>query len=220
MAKENKTKVFVLYTMIFFALWTLCEMVVFQKLESLIENKVLYQLVGTVLIKNLVWTVPAALLICYFKQDVYVSLREMFSAQVHWLRYLPVFIGFTVYLLGGAMLQKGKLAISNDFGFDDVIVLLFVGITEELVFRGWLLNFTLREEKKWRCILINAILFLAIHFPVWIRQGEWISNFTSLGFLCVFGLSIIFSWTFVKSKSIIVPVALHTYWDLFMYLFY
>ena len=73
----------------------------------------------------------------------------MFSSKVNWLKYLPVFIIFTIYLLGGAILQNGKLTISNNFGFENVISLLFVGLTEELVFRGWLLNLTVKENKKW-----------------------------------------------------------------------
>ena len=211
MTKQNKTKVLVIYCALFFALWACLELFLFRWMDSAI---------GNAMIKMLVWAVPAAILIHRFQNDVFISLKEMFSSKVNWLKYLPVFIVFTVYILAGAILQKGKLALSAHFGLDDVITVLFVGITEELVFRGWLLNVTIRENKKWIPVGINALLFLAIHFPVWIRNGVFINSFTELSFLCVLLLSVVFSCTFIKSKNILVPIALHMYWDLLMFLFF
>lgn len=69
-------------------------------------------------------------------------------------------------------------------------------------------------------ILTNAVMFLVIHFPIWIQEGVFISNFTSFGFLCILILSIVFSCTFLKSKNILVPVALHMYWDFLVFMFY
>ena len=69
-------------------------------------------------------------------------------------------------------------------------------------------------------IIINAVMFLLIHFPIWIASGIFIDEFTSLNFLCVPALSIIFSWSFIKSKNIWIPITLHMYWDLLMDLFY
>ena len=218
MMKQNKAKVLIVYLIAFFGLWALAELVVFGKINAVVENKLLSSVI-TELIKILVWTVPAAILINRFKDVIYISLKEMFSTKVNWLKYLPVFIIFVLYFLGGVILQNGNLQISSNFRIDEVISLLFVGITEELVFRGWLLNMTVKENKKWVPIAINAGLFLVIHFPIWIYQGVFISNFTSLSFLCVVALSIVFSWTFIKSKNILVPIALHTFWNLLVLLF-
>lgn len=215
--KQNKAKVLIVYLIAFFGLWALAELVVFGKINAVVENKLLSSVI-TELIKILVWTVPAAILINRFKDVIYISLKEMFSTKVNWLKYLPVFIIFVLYILGGVILQNGNLQISSNFRIDEVISLLFVGITEELVFRGWLLNMTVKENKKWVPIAINAGLFLVIHFPIWIYQGVFISNFTSLSFLCVVALSIVFSWTFIKSKNILVPIALHTFWNLLVLL--
>ena len=220
MNKQNKVKVLVAYLIAFFSLWALVELVLFEKITSVVGNGVLSEFIREGVIKNLVWTVPAGVLIYRFKDEVFITLKEMFSSKVNWLKYLPVFIIFTIYLLGGAILQNGKLTISNNFGFENVISLLFVGLTEELVFRGWLLNLTVKENKKWISICINALLFLVIHFPIWIQEGVFISNFTSFGFLSILILSVIFSCTFIKSRNILVPIALHTYWNLLIDLFF
>lgn len=220
MTKQNKIKILPLYLIVFYGLWSLAELVIFERIDLLTENEILSRFITDVVIKNLVWTLPAVILIHCFKDDVYITLKQMFSSRVNWLRYIPIFLFFTVYILGNAMLQNGKLEIVNSFGFDDIIDLLFVGITEELVFRGWLLNVMFKEDKKWRCIFINSLLFLVIHFPCWIHQGVFISNFTSFSFLCLIMLSVIFSYTFIKSKNILVPIALHMYWDLLMFMLF
>ncbi len=142
----------------------------------------------------------------------------MFSVRVDWLRYLPIFIAFTVIVPAASILKNGSPKISEGFGADKIIVVLFVGITEETVFRGWLLNITLREDKKPLCLAVNALMFLAVHFPGWIHGGVFVSNFAQFGFLTIIALSVVFGWTFIKSRSILVPIALHMYWDLLAFM--
>lgn len=218
--KKAKSYALLIYTVAFYALWSVHEFFGKPFLNSLIENEILLIFIKSGVIKNLVWTLPAALLIHHFRSDVYVSLKEMFSSKVKWLGYLPIFMIFTAYNLITAFVLNGKLAIAESFGADDVIVLLFVGLTEEMVFRGWLLNATLREDKKWICIGINALMFLAIHFPRWICDGIFISYFTGFGFIGIMVLGVIFSWAFIKSRNILVPIVLHMYWDLLSFMLF
>lgn len=217
-ASGRKPIVLIIYLLGFYALWTLWEFYGAPWVQTVIGNPCLAELLISGLVKNVVWTLPAIALICRYGSSLRIGLKEMFTARVCWLRYLPVFAGFTVYLLGGALLQ-GSLSVNEHFGWEDLIAVLFVGLTEELVFRGWLLN-SASGNGKWLPIFINALLFLVIHFPIWIVEGTVVSNFADLGFLCLLGLSIIFSLTFFKSRSILVPIALHMYWDLLMFLFY
>jgi membrane protease YdiL (CAAX protease family) len=161
MTKQNKIKIMVIYLIAFFSLWALAELVIFERINIFVENEILSCFIEDAIIKMLVWTLPAAIMIHYFKDAVYITLKEMFLSKVNWFQYLPVFIFFTLYILSGAILQNGNLVVSSEFGFDDVVGLLFVGITEELVFRGWLLNLTVNEGKKWLPISINAIMALS-----------------------------------------------------------
>jgi len=97
---------------------------------------------------------------------------------------------------------------------DDVIIVLFVGITEESVFRGWLLNATLERWGRWPALIVNSLLFLAIHFPKWIVSGEFVYAFTSFGFAEVIALSLLFGWSFVRTRNLLLPIALHMVYDL------
>lgn len=211
--------VLIVYLIVFYGIWTIWEFWLKSFISNTVENECISQVIKSGVIKNLVWTFPAILLVQHFKSEVHITLKEMFSTKVNLLKYLPVFIFFTVYVLAGSILQNGKVEIVRDFGFDKIIIVLFVGLTEEMVFRGWLLNATIRENKKWFYIIINAVMFLAIHFPKWIHNGTFFSSFASFQFLEVMVLSIIFSCTFIKSRNILVPITLHMYFDLLVFMF-
>lgn len=221
----SKTTALIVYIIVFYGLWTVWEFWVRDLISASITNEYLSQFIKSGVIKNLIWTLPAVLLVKRFDGEVYAGLRGMFTSKVRVWKYLPLFLLFSVYLIGGAALINGGLAVSRSFGLDKLIVVLFVGITEEMVFRGWLLNAFIgkdcRSRKKMRlAVAANSVMFLLIHFPVWIHSGVFIEEFRSFGFLSILILSGIFGWTFIKSKNILVPVALHMWWDLLMFLFF
>ena len=218
----SKTTALIVYIIVFYGLWTGWEFCVKDLISALITNEYLSQFIKSGVIKNLFWVLPAVLLVKRFDDGVFVGLREMFTSKVRVWRYLPVFLLFSVYLIGGAVLTNGGLSVSDTFGLSKLIIVLFVGITEEMVFRGWLLNAFIGKNgsKKWLAILANSVMFLLIHFPVWIHSGVFIEEFRSFGFLSILILSGIFGWTFIKSKNIWIPVTLHMYWDLLMFLFF
>ena len=220
MTKEKKISVMTIYIIIFYAIWIVFELIIKDFLDSVIVNVNLCQFVKSGIIKNIVWTFPAIMLVKHYKNDVSISLKEMFDIRCNWIKYLPIFALFTIYLLVGALLLNGEIAIVDEFDIDKIIIVLFVGLTEEMVFRGWLLNATIQEDKKWKGIIINAIMFVVIHFPIWIHDGIFISCFTEFTFLSVLVLSVIFSWTFIKSRNILIPITLHMYWDLLVFMFY
>ena len=220
--KELKSKhsVILVYTLVFYGIWSFWEFWVNGVISRAVADKLLAQFIKSGIVKGLIWTLPAVCLVRHYQDDVYVQLKQMFTNRVNILKYIPVFIGFSAYLVLGAFVVKGGLAISESFNLSDLVVVLFVGITEEMVFRGWLLNGTVNKDSIWLPVVINALLFLLIHFPIWIKSGQIIDKIVSLNFLAVPILSVIFSWTFLKSKSIWIPIVLHMYWDLFILLFY
>jgi membrane protease YdiL (CAAX protease family) len=157
------------------------------------------------------------ILINKFRDTVQIGLKEMFSIKVKWWRYLWVYALLAVWVLLGGLTHPGGLSFA--LGFDELIIVLFVGITEEMVFRGWLLNAMVKDMSQWLAILINATLFLLIHFPRLIMEDALISAFTSFNFIGLVVLSFIFSVSFLKSKSILVPITMHMFYDLMMFVF-
>ena len=217
----SKTKVLILYSIAFYTIWTLFEFLGKPVIDVIFHGEISSQIVKTVIIKNLVWVLPAALLVHHYRDDVCIGLKEMFTSKVKWSKYLPVFLLVVLYPLVGGYLRKGSLTLNSDFGIKQVIAFSFVGITEEMVFRGWLLNAMVGKERQnqWKAILLSSLMFVAIHIPTWTIHGELAVAFLHFGFVLVIILSIIFSITFLKSRNILVPVALHMIFDFLVDMF-
>lgn len=218
--KQQKAAILLPYLLLFFAVWTAYTVLVKPWLTAHISSVWLSSFVRSGILKNLVWTLPAYCLLKKFADNAVVKPQELFRLNRRCLPWLTAFALFAIYLLVGAYRLHGGLHIQPTFGIDSVITVLFVGITEEMVFRGWLLNVTYSDQHKWLAIGANAVLFLMIHFPKWIMDSTFISNFTSLGFVCLLVLSVIFSLAFLKTKNLLLPIGLHMFWDLLMFLFY
>ena len=178
------------------------------------------ELIGETL-KVIIWTCPAIYLIARYKDAMLIGLREMFLTRVKWLRFLPVFAVFALYIIVGAYLHNGEIKIHPNFKPLSLVgAVLFVGITEEVVFRGFLLNALLKKTNQWAAISVTALLFLVIHFPIWISTGVFAETILSGGFVSIIALSVVFSWAFIKSKSLAVPILLHMFWNLNVCLFF
>ena len=118
----SKTKVLILYSVAFYTIWTLFEFLGKPIIDEICPGEISSQIVKTVLIKNLVWVLPAALLVHHY-------------------------------------------------------------------------------------------------IPTWTIHGELAGAFLHFGFVQIVILSIIFSVTFLKSRNILVPVALHMIFDFLVDMF-
>ena len=206
---KKKYLIIFIYCLCFYAIWAVFEFYIKPNISS--------QFIRSGLIKPAVWVLPATLLVYIFRDSVQISLKEMFVTKVKLVRYLWVYAFLAVYvLLGGFFVPGGLSFVINS---DSMIIVLFVGITEEMVFRGWLLNATVRDMPQWLAILLNSLLFLAIHFPRWIQEGIFISTFASFNFIGIIVLSVIFSIAFLKSKNIMIPITMHMFYDAMIFIF-
>ena len=206
---KKKYIILAVYCVCFYAVWTVYTFFVRQHINSaLIRNGI---------IKTTVWVLPAMLLVHKLRDGVQIGLKEMFTTKVRWRRYIWVYALLAVWALLGGLLQPGGLTFS--LTADSIIAVLFVGITEEMVFRGWLLNATITDMPQWLAILINAALFALIHFPRFIQEGTLIYSFTSLGVVGIMILGAIFSLSFLKSKNLLVPITMHMLYDLLLFAF-
>ena len=200
---KKKYLILTIYCICFFAVWTVFELCIKPQIDS--------QLLRTAVIKNIVWVLPAMLLVHALRDDVQVGLKEMFVAKVKWWRYLWVYALLAGWALLGGILQPGGLVF--EFSTDELVMVLFVGITEEMVFRGWLLNATVKDLPPWLAILINSVLFVLIHFPRYIQEGIFIYAFTSLAVVGLMIWSAIVSLSFLKSKNLLIPITMHMLYD-------
>jgi len=208
------------YLFIFFAFWAVRELVIQPVFLSPI-NPIISELIGAV-IKLLVWTLPAILLIKYFHDDMEIGLREMFTSKLRWSRDYIFAIVIVLLMIARpvhAWLVHGEFGLSPELVPIRLIgAVLFVGITEEIVFRGFLFNAFLKKMKIQYAFALDAILFTLIHYPIWIYNG--LSNLEiATASISVAILSVGFAYSFMITRNIFVPIVLHMVWNLSILLF-
>ena len=215
--KNNKALI-LSYGLILYAIWSVTELIVvpYMELRSLSGQTI--DITKEILLKSLIWFLPAMLILMRCDESMHIKKSELFSCKQGFIKAIPIFILFTAYHLINTYVLNGRISFDSSFHLSDILIALSVGLSEEIVFRGLFLNYTLKEDRKWIPILVNAGLFLMIHFPSWLRQGIFMPQLEGGAFVLIMILSFIFSWTFIKSKSIVIPIILHAYWDLLCFI--
>jgi len=151
-----------------------------------------------------------------------IGLKEMFTNKLQWSRdylFASVIIALLVVRPIHAWFIYGELGISPNFVPIRLLgAVVFVGITEEIVFRGFLLNAFLKKLKMQYAIALDAVLFTLIHYPIWIYRGFEVSDIATSS-IQVAVISVGFAYSFIKTRNIFVPIALHMAWNLSIHLF-
>jgi len=207
----------IVYLIIFFAIWTIQELIVRPQFLNTLDSPTT-EFLGQA-IKLLVWTLPAVLLIRHYHDDMQFGLKEMFTTKPNWREAAPYFAVLIVPFLQ-AFIYGGGISINPDFVPSRLIEpVIFAGITEELVFRGFLLNTFLKRMKVPQAIALDAVLFALIHYPILIYRGFGVADFIwpSISFVA---LSTVFALSFIKSKNIFIPMAIHMIWNLLVITLY
>ena len=215
--KLTPSKIYI-YLIIFFTIWSIRELVI-QPVFLDPLNIIVSEILATI-IKLLVWTLPAVLLIKHFQDDMWISLKDMLTTKPKWFKNAYIIPAVLIVPILQALIHGGGLAIRPDLIPIRLIgVVLFVGVTEEIVFRGFLLNAFLKKMKMWQAVALDAVLFYLIHIPIWISQGNDLTFFLS-AIITVTVLSVFFAYSFMKTRNIFVPIALHMIWNLLAYTLY
>lgn len=196
-----------LYMAIFFTIWSIRELIIRPVFLNQLDGVIFY--VVESLIKIAVWTMPAVLFIRKFEKEMWLTFKKMTTNIPPWkmaFGYIGVMIAVPLI---NAIIHGEGIQLRADFDPIPLIsAVLVVGITEEFVFRGFLLNNLLKNMKTEHAIAIDAILFTLIHYPIWIYHGFDLSTImTSSIYVAV--ISVLFAHSFIKTKSIWIPIAMH-----------
>ncbi|MCL2857167.1 MAG: CPBP family intramembrane metalloprotease [Oscillospiraceae bacterium] len=219
--KRNLTVLHIgIYLVIFFAVWSIRELYIRPVfLDSL--DGIAFGLVESA-IKLLVWTLPAVLLIRHFHDNMWIGLKAMFTNKIKWSRdyyFLMAIIAIPIVRALSAWFVSGEVGIHPNFVPTRLLqAVVFVGVTEEVVFRGFLLNAFLKKIRTQYAIALDAALFTLIHYPIWIYRDFDLSDFATAS-IAVAVLSVGFAYSFIKTRNIFVPMALHMVWNLSIHLF-
>ncbi|AZV42890.1 CPBP family intramembrane glutamic endopeptidase [Peribacillus asahii] len=209
--KNNNIKLFICYLLLFYFVWAFKELWLVKYIQSFSEAVSAFL---TALVKISVWIVPAWLYIKYYLKTNPIDYLKM-NINVR----KGLFLGVILSILLGLRFALEVYVINNQtFNFTLPLnsylnVFLLAGITEEIVFRGLILQEISKRMSFWKANFITAFLFLVIHYAIWIYNGEF---FDLWGHIYVFLLGLIFGFVYKKTGSLWSVVVLHSFHNFFV----
>lgn len=201
----------------FFALWCIRELWLVQYLDMM--NSIPRGITSAI-IKITIWVIPVMFLVKIMEKDnplSYLGLRHNFKKGLRWVSWVSLV--FILYLFFNLTVLKND--IDFQMGFSKWLnTILLVGVTEEIVFRGFLLRKLMDTYKFWIANTITSLLFVSIHFPIWLYKGLFEYPFILSSILTAFVLGIIFGFVYKKSNSLWSVIIIHSLYNLLVSLFY
>jgi uncharacterized protein len=211
--RSTSFKRLLIFILLFFAVWTVRATVLFF-IDERIHSEVLSSIYSNA-VKFLIWVVPAVIYLRkldrqpalgYLKLTTPVNKKGLVYAIVISVLYFAATIVFETRV-GGKNLHA-LVAASPAEWLRTLAFIFFSPISEEILFRGFVLNKLAEGLKFWMANLLTAVLFTLIHWPFWIwRNGfnGWLIQ-TSAG---IFLLAILLGYVVKLTNSLWPAVAVH-----------
>ena len=171
---------------------------------------------------DIMWASLAFVFMKYYNDELLVSIKEMFSLKnINFkITLIVLFIIVLLQLIGSLILYQ-KVSIPNDFNlFVSIINFFIVGLTEEMVFRGWAMNAFSKVTSTRKANTIQSLFFALVHLLPWcvmLLMGGNISSVPVL-YLCLqltmtFVMGCIFGRIMDKTHSLWTPIIIHCLWN-------
>lgn len=167
-------------------------------------------------VKLLIYGLPVLVLIKTKKAD-------LVSPANRWLRVNRE--TFTVGLGGGALFLTFFLLVNlmkngmqglvfQSPGAGEILsTVLFAGLTEELFFRGLLLNSLMTRLSFVKADVITALAFALIHLPSWLSSGGVHPAVLLTNLVSVFVVGLLLGGVFEKSRNLWGPFFFHALYN-------
>lgn len=202
--------------MAFFIIWCIRETWLVQYLEMMDSVP---KALTSAAIKIIIWIIPVILLVKVMENSnpfSYLGFRNHVKSGLKWAGWIALIL--LSYLVLNIFLNK---TITFQLELHEWLnVVLLAGITEETVFRGFMLRKLMDSFRFWKANIITAFLFVSIHFPIWFYKGLFEFPYILNSILTTFVLSLIFGFIFMKSKSLWSVVIIHSLYNLLVLIIY
>ncbi len=207
-------KKFTAYFLVFYLVWIIRATVFYLPVDLSIPGET-GRLIFSKHVKFVLWVLPAgAYLIWIDKQNPLSVMRVrtpvdkqglLIGSLVTSADFIVIF-GLEKFISGRTL---APLAQANALLWGVTLARVFFSpITEELLFRGFILPKLEEHLPFWTANAIQAALFTAMHWPNWIWVNG-LANWLPQTSLATFALGLLFGWLCKRTNSIWPPVAAH-----------
>ena len=217
---EKKKPNIILYTILmFFIFFVISEGIIWGYGGKLIYGTIVNYPHGNLVISEAVLAIMVLIVMLTFKNSyVFTQKSEKLSKSLFYGLFFLIFSGLFILINGilNGGLFSGLALLNITLGC------LLIGICEEFLCRGWLLNEFLErfgDTKKgiWYSIIISGIIFGLMHIGNIFSIGQDVIS-TISQVLNAAAIGIIFGLIYYKTRNIWSVIILHALWDFSIYL--
>jgi len=119
-------------------------------------------------------------------------------------------LGFILILLSSLLMFVFNLVKPEYHSLNNLLFLIFifmlVAVTEEVMFRGYILNNLTEKLSRNLAIIVSSLIFAALHL--------WNPHFGLIGFVNIFLSGVLMAIMYLNSKDLWAPIGLHFTWNL------
>ncbi len=211
MKKESRK--FIYLGLVFITIWSINILFISPKLIIFGDNIAVFL---QIIIKFILWCGYGYYFIKLYNKNLAIKKEELFKMKSHHFMLKILLAVVVVAIL--SMFKNHRGFNINSFTLEDFInKFLLVGIEEELVFRGLVLNGLTKKETFIKASIVTSILFALIHIPGYIRL-ELELSLIIINCLKILAVSCVYNYIFKETKSIWPIVIIHSVWDLLFFL--
>ncbi len=173
------------------------------------------------LFKPLVFVAPV---IWYVMTKEKASLTTIGLTSRHFFKNVLIGLGVGALFVGEGILvniyKHGALVIQpitsiSSYTIPFIFILSFAtAFTEELLSRGFFFSRLLTQTKKiWYAVIVSSLMFMAFHIPILVTTLKFQGPTLILFFWTTLTLGIINSIFYLQTKSLVVPILIHLFWN-------
>jgi len=172
--------------------------------------------------KPLVFVIPV---IWYVVKKEKASLSSIGLTGSHFFRNLLIGLGVSAIFIGEGIManiyKHGHLVLQPiasvaSYGIPFLCILsLATAFTEELLSRGFLFSRLYEQTKKiWYAVIVSTLMFMAFHIPILATTLKFQGPMLILFFWTTVSLGVINSIFYFQTKSLVVPILVHLFWNI------
>ena len=212
MNKKEKIKA-LLFTVIMIIVFIIITEIIWGKGSSFVYNSITYYPKGTLVIQEAILASFVLIVLLLFKNSyVFTQEKKHFKTGLFYGLFHIIFSIACILLFG--LLLGGFKNVHSIFNL--ALGCFLIGICEEFLCRGWLLNEFLERFGKtkkgiWFSIIISGIIFGLMHIGNIFNGQEVIT--TIIQIISAAATGVVFGVIYYKTKNIWSVVFLHGLWD-------
>ena len=207
----RKNSIIIRYLLSFFIAWTFYTLYC----KDVLSGHSLLELMVANTAKYIIWTAPVFLILRYVYQEspiTYLKLNHNIRQGILYGLLLGSII-VAYHVVRNFIMGNGTFDFNIDL-YTWVHRIILVGLTEEVVFRGFLLQKLQEEVKFIYANAISSILFALIHFPKWYQSGFFGHDLLFYGVMSImftFGFGVLQGYILKRTKSLWACMIVHSF---------